>query len=273
MKIKTLSTILLISSFNFASANESRTYDGMARVAKCSASYIRLDHSKPSDRGMLLTNAQCLGFIPNGQFRYHAALPRTASADLYTRDQKVAVSFNLTSALYATSTGTDIALLELPLSFQEIKNRFHVTPITLDRSRGTLNTPIELASGLSGNTHQCHIEKIIPEVHEGGWKWKKSILLSTNPECLFGAEMKGAALISKITGKMIAIFNTGNSDEDHSANCTLGHPCEVYDGVPLYRKSARYAQQTSSIYSCINPFGRFDLDTPTCALQGGRAQE
>ncbi len=168
-----------------------------------------------------------------------------------------------TKIIYATITGTDIALYELAISYEEIESKYDVDALTLSGERPAQNEPIEVLSGFWQRGYTCHIDQFIFKIQEGKYTWNDSIRYSTDG-CHTVGGTSGSPVLNKATRKVIAISNTGN---DEGKRCTMNNPCEVSpSGEVTFKKGLNYGQQTYVIYSCLNNQLKIDLSQAGCKL-------
>lgn len=241
-------------------------YNGISKLNNCSGALVRYESSKPDDKAMILTNGHCVpaagGFIKPNAFLFNTAANR--SFKFLKKDGSLGTaSVNSTKVLYATMTGTDMALYQLALSFKEIEQRYDVDSLVLSNQHPVLNDAIEILSGYWQRGYSCHIDRFIFKMQEDKYVWNDSIRYSTDG-CHTIHGTSGSPVLSKATHKVIAINNTGNDD---GQKCTLNNPCEVSSGGEItYKKGLSYAQQTYIVYSCLNAKLEIDLAKPGCKL-------
>lgn len=263
----------MLQGFEFTSAmvagdsGEDYDFNGIAKLSDCSGSLVRFETSKKTDKGMILTNGHC---VPQGTHEFikpNAYLSNVKASRsfrfLRSNGQVGALSVNSTQILYATLTGTDLALYELALSYQDIESKYDVDALTISSERPVSNEPIEVLSGFWQRGYTCHIDQFIFKVQEDKYTWNDSIRFSTDG-CHTIAGTSGSPVLSKATRKVIAISNTGN---DEGQRCTQNNPCEVSQaGEVSFKRGLTYAQQTYVIYSCLNNNLKIDLSKPGCKL-------
>lgn len=244
-------------------------FDGIVKLPGCSGSLVRFQKAAPTDRALVLTNGHCIGssqseqgFLRYGEVLYH--FPRQIPVTFLDRKANALGTLVSTQIIYATMTGTDMALLELPASYQEIYAKIRVGPLILAATAPKLKTEIDVPSGYWKKTYSCALDAVVPYLKEGEWIFTNS-LRYTQPGCETIGGTSGSPVVSLQTGQVIAINNTGNED---GLNCEVNNPCEMNQkGQSRSVKGAAYAQQTALIYTCLTPDGRIlDLRHPNCQL-------
>lgn len=238
-------------------------FEGIVALGNCSASLIRFETSRDSDAALVMTNGHCVeaGPIPNGKFIYKK--PSTRPMTLLNTNASNAGRIRATELVYATMTGTDIAIYKTKESFGEIESQFKIRALTLSSRHPELNSPIEILSGFWKKGYACAIEAFVPELKEASWVMKDSVRFS-RPGCETIGGTSGSPILAAGSRTVVAINNTGNEDGD---KCTMNNPCEVDgSGNITYQKGYSYGQQTYWVYSCLNSESEFDLETPGCTL-------
>ena len=246
---------------------QSYDYNGIAKLSNCSGALVRFENSLPSDKGMILTNGHCVsrpggGFIAPNQFVSNEVSTRTFK--FLKHDGSIgANSVAATKLIYATMTGTDMALYQLASTFEQLNTTFAVDALTIASDHPVLNDPIEILSGYWQTGYACHIDQFIFKMQEEQYFWNDSVRYSEDG-CHTIHGTSGSPVTSKTSGKIVAINNTGNDD---GGRCSMNNPCEISDrGTVTFKKGLSYAQQTYILYSCLNATGEIDLSTAGCKL-------
>ena len=238
-------------------------FEGILALNNCSGSLIRLQNSKDSDPGLVLTNGHCLesGFSDAGKFVVNQSSRRSFNV-LNSRAQVIG-TVNANLVLYSTMTRTDITLYRLQQTYADIKTRFNVRPLTLAATHPSANDPIEIISGYWKRGYSCAIETFSPQLREDQWTFVDSIRYS-RPGCETIGGTSGSPILLAGSRTVIAINNTGNEDGEE---CTMNNPCEVdSSGKIFYKQGYSYGQQTYWIYSCVDQNNQFNIQTPGCQL-------
>jgi V8-like Glu-specific endopeptidase len=251
-----------ISPFFFADTYD---YEGIVALSNCSGSLVQLENGKDSDQALILTNGHCLGWI--GGFlkpdQVVANYPQTREFKLLSSNAVVIGKVNATHILYATMTGTDMAIYKLQETYADIKAKFNTRPLTLASTRAKASTAIEILSGYWKRGYTCAIESFIPELKEDKWIWKDSIRYS-RPGCETIGGTSGSPILEAGTKNVIGVNNTGN---ESGQECTMNNPCEVsLDGTISFTQGVSYGQQTYWLYSCLDESNNLDLQKSGCLL-------
>lgn len=244
----------------FSDSDTNYDFEGIVSFGGCSGSLIRFSGQPLSSKALVLTNGHCYEMIKPGNIISNK--PATISMSIFD-SQMNAFRFTSTRVVYATMTDTDITILELSESYQDIQDKYNIQSFDLDTIRPSIGTDIEIVSGGWKRGFSCAIDAFIFNLKEGDFLFKDSIRY-TKKGCLTGGGTSGSPIISKGTRSVIAIHNTAN---DNGKRCTLNNPCEVSKkGSIRFSKGRRYGQQTYNIYSCLSPDFDIDLSRPGCAL-------
>ncbi|HEY9725408.1 MAG TPA: serine protease [Chroococcales cyanobacterium] len=174
--------------------------------------------------------------------------------------------------VYATMKGTDITILELNTTFQQlVKEGF--TPLKINEVPAGVGEPVEVI-GIPMRDMEpalsflhrvtCEVGESV-KLREDVYYWDKSL----RNRCSAVGGMSGSPMISLKSRRVVAIVNTAVDDEALSEpECSQNRPCEVLrDGTVATFPKENYAQQVSNIPSCFDRKGIFNLNLPSCKLE------
>lgn len=239
-------------------------FDGIIKLSNCSASLIQFENSNSSDSAVVMTNGHCLGggsFLKPDQFVVNQASARTIT--LLNNQGTSAGSIQALKVLYATMTGTDVSLYQVKPSYDEIRAKYGVLPLTLSSEHPTAKSKIDIISGYWTKGYTCDIDGFVYNLKEDAWTWTDSIRYS-QPGCETIHGTSGSPVLAHGTKTIIGINNTGN---DNGEKCTMDNPCEVDEnGNITFEQGRNYGQQTYWIYSCLNENNEIDLSIEGCKL-------
>ena len=255
-----LSTTALAPSA--AAASSFATYDAIVALDNCSGSVVRLPGAVDTDKAVVLTNGHCLPTMPQpNTYQVDTAANRRVTV-LGGNDAHSVTNLTLDRLLYATMTGTDVALYRATTTYGQLKSASNVTARPLSTTHPVDGTSIDVPSGYWKQHYSCGIDGFVYRLDEGGYSMKDSIRYST---CTTPHGSSGSPIVETSTGSVIGINNTGNDD---GARCTLNNPCEVDEaGRVTVEKGQSYGQQTYQIATCVVG-SRIDLTKAGCALYG-----
>lgn len=243
-------------------------FTAIVALNNCSGSLVRFVDSKPEDTAMVLTNGHCYegGFLDPGKFVSNKASSR--SFTLLKGAGSSLATLKADRVIYATMTGTDIALYRLNTTYAAIESKYSVKALTISHERSVVTAPIRIVSGYWKKIYSCSISDFVYNLREGEWTFNDSIRYQ-QPGCETIGGTSGSPIIHAETYEIVGINNTGNED---GGKCTLNNPCEVDEqGNITVTKGASYGQQLYQIYSCLNDQGQFDLTVAGCKLPGAEA--
>jgi V8-like Glu-specific endopeptidase len=238
-------------------------FEGIVKLSNCSGSLIRFEHSLDSDAGWVLTNGHCLeGGMPRpNEVITHR--PSSRSFALLRSDSVRAGRAQARELVYATMTGTDMALYRLTQTYAELQRLYGVRPLTLSSQHPNTSQAIEVISGYWERGYRCAIDTFVHQLQESGWTFADSLRYS-RPGCEVIPGTSGSPILASGTRTVIGINNTGNMD---GRRCTLNNPCEVDEnGNVSFQRGLSYGQQTYWVYDCLNDARELDLNQPSCKL-------
>ncbi|SOD62877.1 Trypsin-like peptidase domain-containing protein [Streptomyces zhaozhouensis] len=238
--------------------------EGSVDLEGCAGSVVRTSASGPRDPALVLTNGHCVqGERPE---------PGTAIVD-QPADRGVSIAdrqgYPQTTAhaerlVYATMTGTDIALYRLDKTYGQLEAegarifRLTSTPVRA-------GDPLTVAS--LGARHHCTAEAVVPHLREGGYQQNDSIRYAGGEDCFPGYGDSGSALLAPDGTTVVGIHNTHNAEGEQ---CTDNNPCEVdRNGEVTSTRGRAYGQQVHTITACLAEGSQLDLSRQGCALTGG----
>jgi V8-like Glu-specific endopeptidase len=246
---------------------EEKQYDfeGIVKLSNCSGSLVQFEGQSDDAKAVVLTNGHCVkrgwfgGMIKPGEVLVNQKKNR--SMKLFKNKDSL-YNINATKIIYATMTDTDMALFELSETYNQIRNRTGVTPLTLSSTRSYEGVAIDVVSGYWERGYSCGIEKFVYVVKEAGWTFKDSIRYS--PGCATIGGTSGSPIIEAGTRTVIGVNNSAN---ESGRKCTMNNPCEVNkSGDVFVKKGLKYGQQTFNVYSCLNANMQLDMNKQGCAL-------
>jgi V8-like Glu-specific endopeptidase len=238
-------------------------YTGIAALSNCSASLVRYAESVGTDKALVLTNGHCYegGFLNPGVVLVNRASSR--SITLLRPNASNAGTVRAGRIVYGTMTKTDMIVYEVNESYNSIRSRLNVTPLTLAKQGPADGAGMAVVSGYWKRIYTCSVQATIPELREGNWTWKSSIKYQ-QPGCETIGGTSGSPIVSTSTGEVIGVNNTGNED---GARCTVNNPCEVdANGNVTVDQGAAYGQQTWWLYTCLTASRAIDLNKTGCQL-------
>ncbi|KEG40298.1 S1 family peptidase [Streptomyces griseorubens] len=237
-------------------------FAGTVSLSNCSGSVVRMPDSAASDPALVLTNGHCLesGFPSPGQVLTDRASSRTFGL-LNASGAKVA-TLRADRLVYATMTDTDAAIYRLNTTYAQIKSSYGIEPLTLSSSRPAAGTAISVVSGYWKRIYSCSVDGFVHRLKEGDWTWKDSVRYTSACDTIGGTS--GSPVVDDVTGKVVAVNNTGNED---GARCTVNNPCEVDEnGGVTVRRGINYAQQAYPFTACFTTGNRLDLSASGCTV-------
>ena len=227
----------------------------------CSASVVRTASSRPDDPALLLTNGHC---VPERPAAGDAVVdqPDDSLVEVMDRTGYTGATARTTRLLYATMTGTDVALYRLDKTYAQLD----VRTFTLTDKAATVGTRVDILAGGPGKRYRCVIDAVVPHLREQGYQQDDSYRYAADCGVRHGSS--GAPLVLADGVTVVGVHSTGN---DSGEECTENNPCEVSsDGTVRVEQGRRYGQRTTMLPACLSTNSRLDLDAPGCTLQRPR---
>ncbi len=158
-------------------------FTAIVALNNCSGSLVRFHSSTQEDKAMVMTNGHCLegGFLGKDVAIADRPSQRTFSL-LDSKGRKSLGQLKATKILYATMTGTDMALYQLSNTYADISSRYGVDALLLADQRPEAGDPIRIVSGYWKRIYECTVDTFIFEMREDQWVWNDSIRYS-QPGC------------------------------------------------------------------------------------------
>ena len=161
---------------------------------------MRTRSSRDDDPALLLTAGHC---VPSFDEQAERPAPGTALIDRPVTDGDVPIldehGYLLTSTsadrlVYATMTGTDIAVYRLDESYAQLAAR-GVKILRVTDASPHASDPVSLVLAADG-TMTCHVEAIVPTLREGPWEQQDAIRLAAESGCETYPGTSGAAVVA-----------------------------------------------------------------------------
>ncbi|OKJ13939.1 hypothetical protein AMK19_11310 [Kitasatospora sp. CB01950] len=230
-------------------------------LSNCSASLVRYPSSVDTDRAMMLTNGHCLPTMPSaGQVIQNASASR--SGTLLNSAGTSLGTVQADKVLYATMTGTDVALYQLTDTFAAITTKYGATALTISDTHPVDGSAMYIPSSYWKQVWNCSINGFVDTLREDQWTWHDSLRYSAGCNTTHGTS--GSPIVDAASKKVVGINNTGNDD---GAMCTLNNPCEVAaDGTTTVTKGQSYGEETYWFTTCLGTGRVIDLNVSGCLL-------
>ncbi|MEV7937658.1 putative Ig domain-containing protein [Kitasatospora sp. NPDC088264] len=230
-------------------------------LSNCSASLVRYPTSVAGDRALMLTNGHCLPTMPTaGQVIQNASASR--SGTLLDGAGNSLGTVQADKVVYATMTGTDVALYQLTDTYGSISSKYGATALTVNDTHPTDGAAMYIPSSYWKQVWNCSVNGFVPTLREDQWTWHDSLRYSSGCNTTHGTS--GSPIIDSASGRIIGINNTGN---DNGEMCTLDNPCEVAaDGTTTATKGQSYGEETYWFTTCLGNGRVIDLNVAGCLL-------
>ena len=235
-------------------------FAGIVSLSGCSGAVVRPPAYDPADPALVMTNGHCVRFLEPREVLVD--LPSDREFKLLDTDGDGSLGkLRASTLVYATMTGTDIALYRVESTYAEVEAKGS-RALELSPEQPGTGADINVVSGYWRNVYACKVDGYVHELREGRWAWQGSMRYTE--ECRTRGGTSGSPVVDVATGKVVAVNNTGN---ENGERCTLNNPCEVDEhGEVVVRRGTGYAQRTHPLVPCLTGGGRVDLTAPGCGL-------
>ena len=229
MKIGALLTLILLPLGLLA--QESKTpVAGLAIVNSCSAGVVRYKESKADDRALVVTNGHCLllnmtfgrplPYPLAGEILRNVTEPRFLNAtSIHLHAKTRTIQAKALRLVYATMSGTDVALFELPHTYAQLR-AWGVPAFTIATRAPWPGEKVEIRSGFYARRFTCRFESL-RTVLEGPFFTTNALMFSK--ECAVYPGYSGSLILSQRTGEVLGLANTHSSEGP--TTCGFDHPC------------------------------------------------
>lgn len=255
----------IISGGNVPPDDQIPNVEGAADLGNCVGSVVRTPASRPQDPALLLTNGHC---VQGQRPAPGAALvdqPADREAPIADRQGYPQTTVHANRLVYATMTGTDIALYRLDKTYAQLKDE-GAKVFRLTSTRVRTGDPLTMA--YTGGRFACTAEAVVTHLREGGYQQDGSIRYATSEDCTPSHGNSGSPLLAPDGATVVGIHNTHN---DAGEQCTDDNPCEVGpDGAVTSVQGRGYGQQVYTIGACLTKGSKLDLSRKGCTLTGAK---
>ena len=254
---------VLLGLFVSTCAFAANPFASTVKFSNCSGFVFTVEGRADSKNALVMTNGHCLDplglsmLAPN-----EVRINRSASRNITLIGPTKSVKVTTRRLLYATMTLTDMAIYELPQSYEYLNLKYGITPLMLATQGPVSGTAMTIPSAKKNRIYTCTIEEVLFGLREGGRSFRDSLRYDSACRTINGTS--GSPIVATDGVTVIGINNTVNNG---GGMCGNNNPCEVSaDGSTSVIKKRSYGQQTALIYECLNSDMDLDLNVETCRL-------
>ncbi|HEX6344839.1 trypsin-like serine protease [Umezawaea sp.] len=235
--------------------------EGSVGLDGCVGSVVRPPGAAAWDGALLLTNGHCVQGDRPAPGSALVDLPAAREVSIADAQGYPRATARATRLVYATMTGTDVALYRLDKSYARLAAEgAKVFRLTSGPVRAGDPLTLVHASGRS----TCTAEAVVDRLREGAHEMAGSIRYATDADCAPSQGWSGSPLLAADGVTVVGVHNTHNTAGEV---CTDDNPCEVApDGTTTAVRGRAYGQQVDRIAPCLGRGTRLDLHRPHCAL-------
>lgn len=220
--------------------------EGAVELNGCVGSVVRTRTSRPNDPALMLTNGHCVQGERPAPGTALVDRPADREVPIADRQGYPEATARATRLVYATMTGTDIALYRLDKTYARLTAEgAKIFRLTDEPVRA--GDPLTMA--YTSRRLTCTAEAVVPHLREGGYQQDDAIRYATDENCAPWSGTSGSALLAPDGTTVVGIHNTHN---DAGEQCTDDNPCEVAaDGTVTSTQGRGYGQQVHQIAACL----------------------
>jgi secreted trypsin-like serine protease len=234
---------------------------GAVGLGACSASVVRTPEARPDDPALLLTNGHCVQGDRPQPGSALADQPADLPVQVAGHDGYPQATAKATRLVYATMTGTDVALYRLDTTYAQLEAA-GAQVFRLATTAARAGDRVDVVSAGMGKRFSCSVDAVVPHLREAGYQQDGSYRYDSQCGPSHGAS--GSPLVAADGVTVVGVHNTGNDD---GGQCTENNPCEVAaDGTVTVHKGQRYGQPTTMLPDCLTAGSVLDLAKPGCTL-------
>jgi hypothetical protein len=237
-------------------------FAGTVDLFGCSGALVRTTDSVDQDKALLLTNGHCYEGARPIQDEVLVNQPSHRPFELLDSAGKRLATLQTAGLVYATMTGTDIALYQLRDTYAQIEQQYHVRARELSTERPVPGVDFEVVSGTLKEVFSCKLDGFAYRLLESAYMVKDVLRYAKG--CPAGPGGSGSPIVDAVSGKIIGVHSTSNRDGE---TCTENNPCEMdrYGRITV-RQDNGYGTQTYWITTCLTRGNGLDLNRPGCLL-------
>ena len=232
----------------------SRLLAGTVKLGACSGAVVRSARSRASDAALVLTNGHCAEPRP-ARSKVVVNRPGRQLAIILDEHGEPLVRAYTTRLVYATITGTDVAVYRLGTTYEQLAAD-GLRAFALSTRGPRPGQELRVLSGMSGRDWTCTVQTLVAALREVGYTQRHAIRYRSHPGCNPGHGDSGSPLVDIATGEIVGVHSTSS---DGGSRCEENNPCEVGPrGGVVSVKGRKYGQQTALLSRCLTSGSKFD---------------
>ncbi|MCI2418695.1 trypsin-like serine protease [Saccharopolyspora sp. K220] len=235
--------------------------EGRVDLVTCVGSVVRTATSQPEDPALLLTNGHCVEGQRPAPGSALVDQPADRAVEVGDREGYPQATARANRLVYATMTGTDIALYRLDKSYGQLAAE-GAKVFQLATTPTVAGEQVDAITG--ARRYSCNVEAVVPHLREDGYQMDNSLRYTANDDCGLTFGTSGSPLVTSDGNTVVGVHNTHNQDGEQ---CTANNPCEVAeDGTVTAERGRSYGQRVDMITACLTTGSALDLSRPECTL-------
>jgi hypothetical protein len=267
-----------------SNADGSNAYTSVVRVqARATCSGVFIATTDPESRrgdeasAWVATNGHCVAFPATNVVLREQPGQGFVVFNYFIDTTSRQLQVPIRRMVYATMKGQDLALVELSARVGELR-RAGFEPwrpvLTLPEPHEpvvVVGAPLQRNPQLAYlRLAACPLQGRSAFVYEFTWHWYDFERTSCS-DVLPGSS--GSPVISRRTGRIVALLNTTNAFAAPYSACQIDSPCEPAEKDAVQPTGISYATPMIRIDRCFDDGGQFDLERTGCPLDPGTNSE
>ncbi|MFN7935512.1 MAG: trypsin-like serine protease [Bryobacteraceae bacterium] len=235
----------------------------------CTASFIQTPANGPA---YALTAGHCYSLNAQEVYRNIDTTTRSIRFNFFSETAAQQIPIPIRRIAYSTMKGTDLMLLELAITRDELAAR--ITPLILEPSTLPESEPISILgipasffdqSGRFLRRARCTLGPTADLIE---FTWHFYNTRRNHCEDIVGG-ISGSPVFSERTGRIVGIVNTTTHlawSTGGDFDCYAGRPCELTNNTQRVEEETSYSIPIAGLLNCFSSTGEFSLANPTCPL-------
>jgi len=218
------------------------------------------------------TNGHCVAFPGTNQVLLDQPGSGSVVFDFFIDTQRRQLRVPIRRVAYATMKGHDIALVELSARVDELRRAGYEPwrPVLSlpadDEPVVVVGAPLQVDPARAYlRLAACTLAGRASLLFEFVWHWYGFERMGCSD---IQAGSSGSPVISRRTGRIVALLNTSNAGQPWYTACELDSPCEPTRTGSVQPENTSYATPLVGIDRCFAG-GEFDVRAPGCPLDPG----
>jgi V8-like Glu-specific endopeptidase len=256
---------------------QNQRYNGIGQLrggTTCTAVFIKVSDAANAP-AYALTNGHCINLLSANEVLLDQPPGARRVVFNYFQDTPDKQhTINLRRIVWAAMKGTDLAVLELDATFQQLVE-MGLQPWELATSDPLPDEAIHIVGVPVTGIPSAQAFLRVAECTSGArvnlveFSWHFFDMWRNQCADIKGGS-SGSPVLSVARNQIIALINTTTADSPPYGDCYLGRPCELTPEGPRVIEGTNYAITLTGVRECFDEAGKFALTRAGCALDDGK---